>query len=177
MCGRFTQKLTWRELHDLCGLLADASPDNMRPRRDRDCGLKARLPQRVQFAAMPSPRRRVVRVSPVGWGESPRFLSMADGSIASFAALWERWDGGEEAVESFTIITTAASPGTAHAHNRQPPIVDPARFDEWLTPDALKEALLEMVQTPNPGPYEVKPISRLVNYVSNGGRGYQDQVD
>ena len=32
MCGRFTQKLTWRELHDLYSLLADAPPDNMRPR-------------------------------------------------------------------------------------------------------------------------------------------------
>ena len=32
MCGRFTQKLTWREVHDLYQLLADAPPDNMRPR-------------------------------------------------------------------------------------------------------------------------------------------------
>ena len=32
MCGRFTQKLTWRELHDLYRLLLDAPPDNLRPR-------------------------------------------------------------------------------------------------------------------------------------------------
>ena len=32
MCGRFTQKMTWRELHELYGLLANALPDNMRPR-------------------------------------------------------------------------------------------------------------------------------------------------
>ena len=32
MCGRFTQKLTWREIHDLYRLLLDAPPDNMRPR-------------------------------------------------------------------------------------------------------------------------------------------------
>ena len=31
MCGRFTQKMTWRELHELDGLLA-SPPDNMRPR-------------------------------------------------------------------------------------------------------------------------------------------------
>ena len=32
MCGRFTQKLTWRELHELYRLLLDAPPDNLRPR-------------------------------------------------------------------------------------------------------------------------------------------------
>lgn len=104
-----------------------------------------------------------------GGAKSPRFLSMADGSIASFAALWERWEGGDDAIESFTIITTAASPPIAHVHNRQPAIVDPSRFNEWLDPDAPKEALLGMVQAPNPGPYEVRPVSRLVNNVRNDG--------
>ena len=27
MCGRFTQKLTWREIHELYRLLLDAPPD------------------------------------------------------------------------------------------------------------------------------------------------------
>lgn len=91
---------------------------------------------------------------------------MADGSIASFAALWE---GGGEVLESFTVITTEAAPGIAHVHSRQPAIVDPARFDEWLAPDADRDALLEMVRTPHPGPYDVRPVSRLVNYVRNDG--------
>ena len=30
MCGRFTQKLRWREVHDLSRLLIDAPPDNVR---------------------------------------------------------------------------------------------------------------------------------------------------
>ena len=49
---------------------------------------------------------------------------MADGSIASFAALWERWDGEGYAVESFTIITTEAAPELARVHARQPVIVE-----------------------------------------------------
>ena len=87
-----------------------------------------------------------------GGAKSPRFLSMADGSIASFAALWERWAGEGDIVESFTIITTEAAPGIAHVHVRQPAIVDSSRFGHWLDLDAPKEALLEIVRPPNPGP-------------------------
>ena len=215
MCGRFTQKLTWWELHDLYGLLTYGSADNMRPRWNgaptqdfAACRLNAegtRSISRLRWGLIPfwakdtkigsrliNARAETVDSKPAyraafksrrclvpadGWFEwvregaakSPRFLSMADGSIASFAALWERWDGSDDAIESFTIITTAAAPGLAHVHNRQPAIVNPARFDDWLDPGADKGALLEMVQAPNPGPYEVRLVSPLVNNVRNDG--------
>ena len=216
MCGRFTQKLTWRELHALYGLLADAPPDNMRPRWNgaptqdfAACRLTPdgdRSISRLRWGLIPfwakdvkigsrmiNARAETVDAKPAfrsafksrrclvpadGWfewvreggGKSPRFLSMADGSVASLAALWERWDGGGDAVvESFTIITTEASPELAHVHARQPAIVDPGRFDDWLDPDAPKEALLGIVRRPHPGPYEVRPVSRLVNNVRNDG--------
>ena len=209
MCGRFTQKMTWREIHDLYGLLSDVPPDNMRPRWNgaptqdfAACRLGAegaRTVPRLRWGLIPfwakdikigsrliNVRAETVDSKPAfrsafksrrclvpadGWfewvregsGKSPRFLSMADGSIASFAALWERWDGPDGLVESFTIITTDAAPELAHVHARQPAIVDPSRFDDWLDPDAPKEALLGIVRPPHAGPYEVRPVSRLVN--------------
>ena len=102
-------------------------------------------------------------------GKSPHFLSMADGGIASFAALWERWDGADGLIESFTIITTEASPGLAQVHARQPAIVDPQQHEEWLAPDASKQALLDILRAPNPGPYRIKPVSTLINNVRNDG--------
>ena len=57
--------------------------------------------------------------------------------------------------------------GIAHVRARQPAVVDPNRFEDWLDPDAPKEALLEIVRPPNPGPYEVRPVSQLVNSVRN----------
>ena len=104
-----------------------------------------------------------------GDAKSPRFLSMANGSIASFAALWERWKGEGDTVESFTILTTEAPPAIAHDHARQPAIVDPNQFDDWLDPNAPKEALLEIVRPLHLGPYEVRPVSRLFNNVRNDG--------
>jgi putative SOS response-associated peptidase YedK len=44
------------------------------------------------------------------------------------------WDKGGESVESFTIITTAASPALSDIHQRQPAIVDPDHFADWLDP-------------------------------------------
>ena len=207
--------MTWRELHDLYGLLTDGSPDNMRPRWNgaptQDfavCRLDAegaRTIPRLRWGLIPfwakdikigsrliNARAETVDSKPAfrsafksrrclvpadGWfewvreggGKSPRFLSMADGSIASFAALWERWESADGAIESFTIITTGASPGLAHVHARQPAIVDASRFDNWLNPDAPKEALLDIVRPPHPGPYEVRTVSRLVNNVGNDG--------
>lgn len=99
--------------------------------------------------------------------KSPRFISMADGSVASFAVLWEHWDGGEEAVESFTIITAHASPDLARVHARQPAVVETSRFDDWLDPDAPKEELLDMVRQPHSGSYEVRQVSRLVDDARN----------
>ena len=32
MCGRFTQKLSWRQIHDLYGLWATGLPLNLQPR-------------------------------------------------------------------------------------------------------------------------------------------------
>ena len=214
MCGRFTQQMTWRELHELYGLLA-SPPDNMRPRwngaptqdfaacradaagsrnlsrlrwglipfwaKDAKIGSKLINARAETVDAKPSFRAafksRRCLIPADGWfewvreggGKSPRFLSMADESIASFAALWERWEGGEGIVESFTIITTEASPELAQVHARQPAIVDPRHFSDWLAPDAPKDDLLEIVRRPHPGPYRITPVSTLVNNVRNNG--------
>ena len=215
MCGRFTQKLTWREIHDLYGLLTNVPSDNMRPRWNgaptqdfaacRFDAEGARTVSRLRWGLIPfwakdvkigsrliNARAETVDSKPAfrsafksrrclvpadGWFEwmreggasSLRFLSMADGSIASFAALWERWDSPDGLVEPFSIITTEAAPELAHVHARQPAIVDPSRFDDWLDPDSPKAALLDIARTPHPAPYEVRPVSRLVNNVRNDG--------
>ena len=48
-----------------------------------------------------------------GHAKQPYFLALEDGSPLSFAALWEHWGKGNNSLESFTIITTMASPELA----------------------------------------------------------------
>ena len=51
-----------------------------------------------------------------GHGKQPFFLALADGSPLSFAALWERSSKDGESLESFAVITTAASSALADIH-------------------------------------------------------------
>jgi len=215
VCGRFTQKLTWREVRDLSRLLIDAPPDNMRPRWNgaptQDFAVCRLAPDgtrhisRLRWGLIPSwakdlkigarlinARAETVHEKPAfrsafksrrclipadGWfewqrsgaGKKPHFLSLADGSPLSFAGLWERWTKGGGPVESFTILTTRAAPALAAVHPRQPAIIDPQRFDDWLDPATPAEALLQLAQPPHPGPYAVRPVSDKVNNVRNDG--------
>ena len=102
-----------------------------------------------------------------GRGKQPYYLTPADGSPLSFAALWERWDPRSGPLETFTIITTPASPELEDIHHRQPAIIEPRWFSTWLDPLAPLQALLEVVREPCCGPFERRPVSSRVNRVGN----------
>src|SRR6266436_2629512 len=55
-------------------------------------------------------------------GRQPYFISAADGSVLSFAGLWDRWKNPEtgEPVTSCTIIVTDANALTRPIHDRMP---------------------------------------------------------
>ena len=72
-------------------------------------------------------RRRRCLVPVEGWLEwrkegcakQPYFITAESRELVSFGGLWERWEGDEEPIESFTILTTAASPALTDIHHRQ----------------------------------------------------------
>ena len=104
-----------------------------------------------------------------GRGKQPYYLTLKDGSPLSLAALWERWDPGAGGVplETFSIITTAASPSLEDIHHRQPAIIDPRWFSNWLDPRMPLPALLELAWQPHDGPFERRAVSSRVNNVCN----------
>ena len=74
---------------------------------------------------------------------------------------------GEEPLETFTILTTAASPALADIHHRQPVIVEDGAVDEWLDPVSPAGRLVEIVRGPYEGPFDRWPVSRAVNDARN----------
>ena len=105
----------------------------------------------------------------------PWYFGLNDGGLMAFAGLWERWtipDGIKlprslaerapgDAVESCTILTTAANETLAPVHHRMPVILPPDAFDPWL--DGQPVAL-------DPYPADamtLQPVSTWVNKVSN----------
>ena len=95
----------------------------------------------------------------------PYFMAPEDGGVLSFAGVWESAPGAPS--ESFAVLTTAALPELRRIHDRQPAIVPPAAFAEWLDPATPETRLLEIAREPPTGPYEVRPVSVRVNSVAN----------
>ncbi len=97
-----------------------------------------------------------------GGAKQPYYIRLADEAPFAFAGLWERWaPPDEDAVESCTLITTAANDLLKPIHDRMPVILAPFDHDAWLDAEAPSaEALLRPYPADDMIAY---PIGRLVN--------------
>ncbi|MBY0510574.1 MAG: SOS response-associated peptidase [Rhodospirillaceae bacterium] len=102
-------------------------------------------------------------------GKQPYLIARKDERPMAFAGLWERWQpqDGTEAVESFTIIVTAANALISDLHDRMPVILDPAQFDMWL--DADHHPPSDVLKPYDPARMYLRPVSRALNSVQNEG--------
>ncbi|MDD9981417.1 MAG: SOS response-associated peptidase [Gammaproteobacteria bacterium] len=129
--------------------------------------------QRPAYRAAFKRRRCLIPVD--GWfewrtegdGKQPWYITAAGGAPLSFAALWERWEKGDEPIETFTILTTGASASLAAIHHRQPSVLEATDFDTWLAPDTPQDRLLALARHSHEGPFENWRVSRRVNNSRN----------
>jgi putative SOS response-associated peptidase YedK len=101
-------------------------------------------------------------------GKEPTRITRRDGAPMAFAGLWERWaPEGKAPLDSFTILTTAASPFIRPIHDRMPAIVPPGLRERWLSPDS-DVARLEALLVPYDGDdLTAYAVSKLVNAPAN----------
>ena len=99
--------------------------------------------------------------------KQPYFITLADGAPFAMAGLWDRWTdrGTRETIESFTIITTAASPDLTGIHDRMPALFDSRGQEAWLA--AADLAVAQALLKPFPGPVSALPVSTFVNDPKN----------
>jgi len=95
----------------------------------------------------------------------PHFIRFVDGRTFAFAGLWERWQGGgNQPLETCTIITTTPNELIAKLHDRMPAILAPTDYAEWLAPAALAPERLHRLLEPHPAKdMEAYPVSTFVN--------------
>ena len=218
MCGRFTQRFSWREVHDFLNLTGPAL--NLRPRynvapgqdvaavrsgtdgrrlsmlrwglipawsRKPNIGyalINARaetVASKPSFRAAYRSRRCLIPADGFyewarqGSMKQPYLIGLKDGGPMAFAGLWEHWtvpagidlprsladSEPGDAVETCTILTTAANEVLAPIHHRMPVIVPSALFDPWLAGESV-------VLDPHPGEaMTLHPVSLRVNKPSN----------
>lgn len=150
--------------------------------------------------ATPARRRRCL-VPAAGWYEwqlsptavdakgkprkQPFFISRADQAPLAFAGVYEFWkdpqagsDAGDAAwLVTFSIITTAAEPGLDRIHDRQPVVLDPERWTDWLDPEPTSDhQILSLLAPPAHGRFQAWPVSTAVNGARNSGPELIDPV-
>ena len=100
--------------------------------------------------------------------KQPYFIGLQSQRPFGIAGLWERWEKGDEPVESCTILTTDANELMQPIHERMPVILPLDQYDLWLDPDVHDtERLAKQLR-----PYSSKDmlayrVSTLVNNPKN----------
>lgn len=65
-------------------------------------------------------------------GKQPYHIHRTDRRPFLMAGLWERWNGPDGKVDSFSILTTAANDTIRPLHDRMPVILPPESWARWL---------------------------------------------
>jgi putative SOS response-associated peptidase YedK len=112
------------------------------------------------------------RVTPQG--KRPVYIHDAGGRPLILAGVWECWHARASegaAVESFAILTRAATDALSGIHDRMPLQLELADVDRWLDPEEQSpEALLPLLGKPARTDHlELREVSQLVNSVKNDG--------
>jgi putative SOS response-associated peptidase YedK len=99
--------------------------------------------------------------------KQPYFVGFKNDRPFGMAGLWERWEKGDEPVESCTILTTDANDLMKPIHKRMPVIISPDQHDLWLDPRQDTEKLANLLR-----PFPAKDmlayrVSTVVNNPNN----------
>ncbi|AKT51413.1 SOS response-associated peptidase [Arsenicicoccus sp. oral taxon 190] len=109
--------------------------------------------------------------------KQPFYIHRADGAPVVMAGLYEFWrdrsvpDGDPGAwLTTYCVITTGADPDMATIHDRQPLVLEPDQWADWLDPDArAPEHVQPYLDFAEPGRLEAYAVSTAVNNVRNNG--------
>ena len=135
------------------------------------------VPARGWFEWQASPTAMDAKGKPL---KQPFFTQRGDGASCAFAGLYEFWrdpavaDNDDPAawLTTFTIITTEAEPGLDRIHDRQPLVLDPEQWADWLDPELTDLAHVGELLAPRAaGRFTAYPVSRAVS--SNRSNGPQ----
>lgn len=111
-----------------------------------------------------------------GEGKLPHYIRKPDSGPMAFAGIWERWTGEATAIETFSILTRDAIPELHAIHHRQPVVIEPPDFDNWLDSGQSLEVVSELIRAIPPEFCPVR-VSSLVNNARNNVAEVHDPVN
>ena len=200
MCGRYSNHMSWREIHGLYRLTVTDSAPNLRARynvcptdimpvirwengqrrlamnrwglvpfwsKDGKDGAKTINARAESVTEKPSFRdpfkMRRCLVPADGYYEwkpevgkkQPYLVQLDPPGPMTFAGLWDSWvpkSATERAIETYSIITTAANASVSPLHDRMPLMLAESEWDTWLSGSADDAKAL------------LRPISQRVSF-------------
>ncbi|KXL42290.1 hypothetical protein M433DRAFT_156570 [Acidomyces richmondensis BFW] len=112
----------------------------------------------------------------------PHYVRRADGQLMCMAGLWDavRYDGSEDLVWTYTIVTTEANQRLRFLHDRMPVILEAGSEEmrKWLDPGRVGwDAELQEMLQPFAGALDVFPVDKAVGKVGNNNPNFVVPVD
>lgn len=101
--------------------------------------------------------------------KQPYFIRNPEGELLMFAGLWEGWkaDTDAEWLHTFTIITGEPGKISGDIHDRQPVILPPASWDDWLK--AEPDVAADVLQHAPEAELAYYPVTKAVGSPRNKG--------
>ncbi|KAL4814276.1 hypothetical protein BDW67DRAFT_87778 [Aspergillus spinulosporus] len=123
-----------------------------------------------------------LKKGPGGKDRIPHYTRRKDGDLMYFAGLWDcvTYEGSEEKLYTFTIITTSARPSLSWLHDRMPVILDPKTeaWNAWLDPKRTSWSKeLQAVLKPYEGELDCYQVPKEVGKVGNNSPNFIVPVD
>jgi putative SOS response-associated peptidase YedK len=111
--------------------------------------------------------------------KQPWWFHLPDAQLFAFAGLWTSWQPQPdvEAVDSCTILTTAANAVVAPVHGRMPLIVSRADEAAWLQPTVPAAQAIELLARSANDQLLSQAVSRGVNSTRNQGPECIEAID
>ncbi|KAJ5544698.1 hypothetical protein N7535_006914 [Penicillium sp. DV-2018c] len=123
-----------------------------------------------------------LKKGPGGKEKIPHFVRRKDGELMCFAGLWDcvSYEGSDDKLYTYTIITTSSNPYLKFLHDRMPVILDTGSeaMKKWLDPNQKtwsKE--LQSILKPYEGELECYPVPKEVGKVGNNSPNFIVPVD
>jgi len=105
--------------------------------------------------------------------KQPYRVARTDDEPFAMAGLYGRWTGGDEPIETATVLTCEPNDLMADLHDRMPVVLPPDEERRWLDPGTDGDLL-----APRAWPdFHAYPISRAVNDPSNDSPAIVEEID
>ncbi|KHN98663.1 DUF159 domain protein [Metarhizium album ARSEF 1941] len=112
----------------------------------------------------------------------PHFVRRRDGRLMCFAGLWDcvQYQGSDEKLYTYTIITTDSNAQLRFLHDRMPVIFSPGSDEvkQWLDPARCEWSReLQSLLRPYDGELQVYPVTKDVGKVGNNSPSFVVPLD